>query len=671
MAVQTLRPSVVAVQAGWTQTGGASPADAMLDNSDASYMDDTVATGDMITNFADLSALDPGEQVRWVRPIVRWLQVTGSGNAVFRIRDEYSGAFSADNVFNLPNAFRTDFGAFEYVAPGTGGGWTEDLVNRTQILVSDPAGYGSSDIQVAELYLDVGTNKQPVATPTTGTLTTSSNPVIDWAYSDPEGDAQERFQLKVFASGFAGDPETATPLYYSGEIFSSSPTHTLTESLDNATYKFYVKAADVGSGGRYSEWASATRTLTVDTPESPRIMTVTTDPTNGRVVLGIRSRLNILRDEEASLETTAISATSGWSPGTDTALTRSTTFAMDGTNSLRLANSSGGAADIGMYLDSKLYPLAPAEPYTFLLHIRHGGAPREVRMHIEWYDAADALISFSTGTPLFFDTGSFSIFYFNAVSPALTAKAVPIVEFLAVAGGGAEFHYVDKMLFSNDDTISTWSKASSWLDALTHSMIIERSTDGGTTWVFHGAVDEQTFISAREYTSNNYDYLTEPQTPTRWRARNRLVDEYDSSVYTSPYSAATSDYTLTLTDWWLTDATDNYDSAQVKPYLIGSELRTATERDVSIYKPLGRSKVVAVSDVTRGDIIDLMMEFESEADYNKFDALRRSNHTLVLKSPWVSQQWFLQLESRVELIRTNTSPPLWRVHCSAHEVDLA
>jgi len=79
----------------------------------------------------------------------------------------------------------------------------------------------------------------------------SRNPTITWTYSDPDGDAQESYQLQIDNNSDFSSPEIDT-----GEAFSSGTAYHPSGSILNwsTTYYWRVKAKD--EQGNWSDWCS-------------------------------------------------------------------------------------------------------------------------------------------------------------------------------------------------------------------------------------------------------------------------------------------------------------------------------------------------------------------------------------------------------------------------------
>lgn len=178
-------------------------------------------------------------------------------------------------------------GASLSTRPG-GGAWTQADIDAVRLMVDTM--YVSYTGNWYEGYLDVAYNQAPVATPTapSGAVTTTSQPTVTWTYSDPEADAQERYRVKVFTAAQYGaggfDPETSTPTWDSGEVFSAATSAQTGPLANSTTFRAYVKVADAGSSGRYGAWSFVGFNIAVTAPPQPTLI-ATVDNTLARVSL--------------------------------------------------------------------------------------------------------------------------------------------------------------------------------------------------------------------------------------------------------------------------------------------------------------------------------------------------------------------------------------------------
>jgi hypothetical protein len=297
----TLRPDALySGGSGWTFGGGATTIyGATSDSADATY---AMSAGTVAKlTFTDLTTVPVGAQIR---SVACRLRVAGNSVALYSLTMYRLGSTKRHTwtAGSKPGTLATV--SFQPQANDVGGGpWTVDLVNRISIEITAT----TTAVHFVELYLDVVYNEIPVVSSVgpTGSLTTQT-PVVTWSYSDPDGDVQERFQVRVFptatvsAAGF--NASTSVSTRDSGEQFSSDPQWSTgaVNALSPGVYYAYVKAADAGSSGRYSAWASASFTVTGDPPAPPTLVSATADTSNGRNVITVRSQDSYLTNQQAT-----------------------------------------------------------------------------------------------------------------------------------------------------------------------------------------------------------------------------------------------------------------------------------------------------------------------------------------------------------------------------------
>lgn len=135
---------------------------------------------------------------------------------------------------------------------------TESFVDGMQMELRDGGEPGGGRVDAAEVWVDVYTNYAPNAptsiTPS-GAQTTGSGLSAGWTHSDPEGDAQTRYQVRVKDSG-------AVVIHDSGEVVSSGNTYAL-PSLADGSYTVEVRTKDAHAFGPYGSSAFSVDTATV------------------------------------------------------------------------------------------------------------------------------------------------------------------------------------------------------------------------------------------------------------------------------------------------------------------------------------------------------------------------------------------------------------------------
>lgn len=196
-------------------------------------------------------------------PTVTWSYSDPEGDSQARyIVHVYSQAqFSAGGF--VPGVSATTYSSAWTETSATSHAITATLASgnyRAYVWVQD-----STNLQSAGSYVSFSINLAGtvVVTGPTGTLTNTSQPTVTWTWSDPEGDGQERYQVVV-----TNTANTFT-FWDSTEVLSSATSRQIGIALANGTYRTYVRAADVGSSGRYSSWAYSDFTLAVSAPPVP------------------------------------------------------------------------------------------------------------------------------------------------------------------------------------------------------------------------------------------------------------------------------------------------------------------------------------------------------------------------------------------------------------------
>src|SRR4051812_37233945 len=167
---------------------------------------------------------------------------TGAALGSFDLTPGGAGANVIPNVdFNVPTITGIDSATLTF------GVLTVDI-DATRLVV--PA-------HVHTLYLSVTTNERPTVTPG-GYIFGGDRPTIFFGFNDPEGSQLEAFRMKLFtkeqatAPGF--DPNTATPVQYSGTVYSATPSYVFDDPLGiNQTYRAFITASEAGSNGRFTE----------------------------------------------------------------------------------------------------------------------------------------------------------------------------------------------------------------------------------------------------------------------------------------------------------------------------------------------------------------------------------------------------------------------------------
>lgn len=451
MGLVTIRPNGATITSGSPTIGGGSATHnaATSDNSDTTYSSfpDSGSLHEVVYDFAD-PTIPANAKIVSVTPRVRHNQNYSVGNPRgFALMVSGAGQYDFEALTPSGSGYATQQGITRTAQPD-GSAWTAGALISLQMRVRDlilPTYY--APFQVAEIYFDVVYNEIPVIAGTAPNAnSTTTRPTFSWSYSDPDGDTQERWRVKVFtaaqiaASGF--DPNTSTPTVDTGEMFGSATSWTCTTDLQNGiAYRAYIFVGDANSGGRYAPVTSAGpyayTTIVISAPAVPTL-SVVTDAANKREVITVTDRQNILSANDATFETSAGSWVNHY--GLDAA-------------SARLAY--GSAVDGAYVFDIKSgatdFNYAKAGPYTyqFTAGRTYSGAisfrpltnARSVRCEIWWYDGTGTPISSTVGPAVTSVSGAWTRAFVTGVAPANTASAWI---FATVIGAPlAEHHYID------------------------------------------------------------------------------------------------------------------------------------------------------------------------------------------------------------------------------------
>lgn len=679
MTLVTLRPDGTASNPGFTVNGAASAQAALSDNSDASYVYDRFYVADaqapstILLNFSTV-ALPAGAYIKSIAPRIRYTSYDAAGYA---IRSSKAGSpLASSGVSGLVNRN----GA---AAATTTGGATAPIyadvqneVDSLQLFLTSSASnaVGAGQFQVFEVYLDVNYNAAPVASAVVGSSFTSAAPAIGWTYTDPDGDLQERYQVKLFtlaqtvAGGF--DPAVTVPAWDSGVVMSAGTSvNVSTANLVNGTsYKAYVRVNDAGNAGnRWSAWASSgTLLYQLDLPAAPLPMVIAAQASTASLDLTFQAVLNLLATNDASVE----GGIGNWVSAANATLAQDATQAAGGSFSLKMTSVAAG--NMSARLGTGLYAASNGNPFTGRASFRPA-ITRNCMVSLLWYNAAGALLSQSDSVATSCPAGAWTALVVNGTAPVNTAWVGLQVTEQATAAA-AEVTNVDLMGIM-PGTNSPWSRGgldTSVIDGSNGNTIstatfeVQRSYDNGVTW--ETAV---TSLGTRFNPSTQLvqagDWLVRPNTAVKYRARITATD--GTYTLTSAWSAPSTAATVPVTDFWLKHPSNFGMSMRVS---VAGDLVSTSEESQGAFRPLGRSRAVVVSGDVYGEEFQLPLSFRTEADWRAFEALRLARTTLLLQSDMTDQWWVRLGPSRQVSLRNRSerrTKPYREVSVTATEVD--
>lgn len=313
MPVITKRPNSTISNGNWTKTPSGGTVHGILsDNSDSTYLSITSRCqlpGQFAVFDIENVTLPTGAKIFSVGIRVRALQAVppGGGSFIYNIihffgqfveevvEDAITGSISRlfATLFGFPcpkqppgagsPAWETVQLAYNTEKP-SGGEWTVDILNALTWKLGRSDSSGSLS-KVAEFYVDIDYNERPVVDVTgpVGPITTTTRPVVKWDYTDPEGDLQSAFRVKIFnaaqygAGGFNVD--TSVPYVDSGWVASGESQWLVSQDLPDDSYRAYVQVKQVwkGLGDHTSVWDYFAFTQNVPGPPAP---VITATPNN-------------------------------------------------------------------------------------------------------------------------------------------------------------------------------------------------------------------------------------------------------------------------------------------------------------------------------------------------------------------------------------------------------
>lgn len=408
--------------------------------------------------------------------------------------------WQAAEVQNTSSVTEVTFGAGKW-AVGTTYGWSVKTWDAAGL-----AGPYATDSTVTISNPPVATITYPI-----GTISDSVSPLVQWTYSDAEGDARDAYQVVVESGAYDTTPGSGTTVENTGVVLSTSLQYQLNAVLNNNTsYRVFVRARQAGN--LWSAWDQETFTITLDAPPSPTVQ-VTQDVDRAIVNVLVRGQLNLLTANQANLEVD----TSGWVANVNCAIARSTTQALKGVASLRLtASAAGNMQATNASGAGGRVAVAPGTTYTAIASFRANSTSRTARVYINWFDSADAFISTSTGSDVTSASTGWTKSTVTAAAPANAAYARVVVQVDSAASG--EQHFVDAISIA-PGTGTEWSRGG--LTTASPTIDVQRSVDGGTTWASVRNSSNVAFSDSLRQTVTVVDREAPPNTEVRYRAIQR------------------------------------------------------------------------------------------------------------------------------------------------------
>lgn len=422
----------------------------LSDDSDATYASGNDAD-ELLIGFGTFS-LPSLAQVRAITPRIRMrTPIPAGGSENYSVEDGSSNVYAAGVIAHSATlATYTGVSATDGPGPtgdGTGNEWPQADLNAIQMRFSNFGAFGPTS-DLVEVYLDVLYNLRPTATVTAPTGNQSTNrPTVTWTYSDPEGDIQQYFIVKIFAVGVYSapgfNPDSATATYSTSQ--TSSATSWQTSVLPSGTYKAYVAVADAGAGFHFGAWAAGPvfqvvsgEGILFDVPAVPVILSAAGDTDNARAVLLIEGRDN----ELTRTQSTAESGPLGWEAETNVTSLAYVGSLTQGVAAINITTTAAADARIRTPAGTGGWPIVPSKAYTAQVSVASFPS-KNYRTLLRWYDSGGSLLQTDTGSSVASSIFTVTTAYVNATSPPTARYVSQVIEILA-AGAGATYG-ADKM----------------------------------------------------------------------------------------------------------------------------------------------------------------------------------------------------------------------------------
>jgi hypothetical protein len=412
-----------------------------------------------------------------------------------------------------------------------------------------------------------------------------------------------------------------------------------------STYRVFVQVTETGGqvsalGGSSSY---STFTIAADVPAQPTIVAVNyNDPTSGlpEVQLQVQANDNQLTLNQASLES---GATTGWAAGANTTITASTTWALDGSYSLRMSATAAGAVSATTPTGSSGVVVTAGETVRAQASFHSPTTSRVCNVAIGFYNSTGTLLSTVTSANVNSSTTVGTQAFVTAVAP--TGAAFMTIILNGAGLGAGEFLYGDCMLLGPGST-STWTTGG-FVGVTTLTIV---RSDGmlvrGVGWI--GNATLPTFQSLVVYDTETPPYKSFTYTAT-------VTAVVAGLTYTSA-PATSGAVTVSPTHWDISDP--NNISTGTKIEWFGDNRTFDQPETQGVFTALGRKTNIVV----RGDLqaetpSQLVLQFGGDADaaWTAFKALRNQQVTVMLRGDMPGDFYYVALGSARPMVLLRTS----------------
>lgn len=643
-----LDPSGTPVSDTGARTGGSTPQGVLSDGSDLTYM--TYNPGEKtVFNLEDLT-LPSGAVILLAQAAARVARSSGFFNAIMR------------TVINANDPDASTDSTVSYLTPtGLAGATKWDGTLTDAGLDGATLEIGNSSIALADLIVYEASLMvlyliKPVVAVAhpTGTLTEDNSPTAIWTTAwDPDyTPSTAKYRVKIFTdavkTGGGFNPETSTAVLDSGEqelSTSGYQLHDFSDILANGTYWTYVKVS--GVEGQWSDWDNEQFIVNVPLPGVP-ILTTSDDPANGRVVLNLLSRDNLIADRsshEVAIGTGAF--------GTGVTATRVSTQAYHGTYSAEIVtpgSTIAGGGEGTNFTATYRAPVTEGEQYYVSQWVK---APLGAQLvfNAGFFSSGGSYLGSGGVNVDFTGTGDWQQVGGLATAPATAAKA----------GVSVRTRVTPQALTWYEDAHMV-EHATAQHPFMTHDapstdqFQIQRSEDGGSTWTDVYTSLGDGLVSNPGGTVTCYDYEAPNGVAVKYRART--IHTYASATAYSAWSSSADETWSDPDQWWLKNLTDPDFNLAIRLRDYSDIARPARQ---VVHEVLGSPFPIVVDDARGATTGTITFRCDDAAEREFVDELLDlTNVTWLLQGPvgheekdrWVA----LGDHSRSRLVPSGTKP---------------
>lgn len=473
---------------------------------------------------------------------------------------------------------------------------------------------------------------QPAATLTVSVPSeTTPLPVISWSASPGSNAALLSYRVTVTQYG------QTVPLWDSGTVPSAVTSSVAVPApfylVDGTQYTAQVTVTQTGNQSVSASVSWTTifgSTYGVGATAAPGNAATTGSPVNvvTTTLLG-----NLLNAPEDSFET-GIGTVGAFSGAT---LTTSTTEAVVGTHSLTGTIGAAASGDLLIWRgpSSVGYPVtAGATIHAGASAFFTAGAPStsSAQIYIQWFDAAGTGTGSSTPSTAITGAGAWLACTTSAVVPAGVVSAQLVL--LLGATASSTVYYVDACWLG---AFATYSASLALSGDLTVS--VQFSDDQGQTWWPLRNTSALPITAATPVVTVNDEEI--PPGYTRWYEPTIVASTADGSAIAAVRAIYDTSAPPKSLRWWLKDPLNP--SANMQLSLTPGTLNAVSTDRQSVNAILMRPDPVVLSDTFGLPKLTFDLVFTTDAAYQAFEALRATQHILLLQGPFPAGQWYIRL----------------------------